>query len=138
MPQAYMGEFAGGLAGISQAVTGLKAAAAEGFAISDAGGQALIKAIDTLSNKLDSALQQASILGQEPPLGLTPAAQVYKPFLATIATDPEQGLVPALKQLQQDLKDTKDSIQQSMESYQATDQSGKQGLHRAAGPTYSV
>jgi hypothetical protein len=63
----------------------------------------------------------------------TPAAQVYEPFLATVATDPVQGFIPALQRLQKDLEDTKDMIKKSMETYQATDHGNMQGIKTAGG-----
>ncbi|KAA2259467.1 hypothetical protein F0L68_21265 [Solihabitans fulvus] len=130
--------FASGLTGVSQAVAGLKAAAAEGFTVTDSGGQALIDAMNDLHDEITDAISHSDVLGQEPPLGQTPAAQVYKPFLATIATDPHQGMIPALRKLLKDLTDARDSIQKSMESYKGTDQGSKQGLNKAGGTTYSV
>jgi hypothetical protein len=131
-------DFAQGLAGVSQAVSSLRAASADGFGISQAGGDALIKALDQLSGQLDEHLNDADRLVQEPPLGTTPAAQVYKPFLATIASDPVQGFIPALQKLQQDLQDTKDMIKKSMETYQATDHGNMQGITTAGGSIQSV
>jgi hypothetical protein len=126
-------DFAQGLAGVSQAVSSLRVASAEGFGISRAGGDALIKALDQLHDEITGHLKEAMRLGQEPPLGTTPAAQIYKPFLATIATDPVQGFIPALKRLQKDLEDTKDMIKKSMETYQATDHGNMQGINTAGG-----
>jgi hypothetical protein len=51
-----------------------------------------MKAIDGLHEQVVNAIARSDVLGQEPPLGATPAAQVYKPFLATIATDPSPGV----------------------------------------------
>ncbi|MCP2169016.1 hypothetical protein [Goodfellowiella coeruleoviolacea] len=126
-------ELAAGLGGVGRAVGGLKAAAAKGFTVSEAGGQALIKAIDNLRGKLDELSGRAAELGQEPALGQTPAARVYRPFLATVATDPDDGLVAALRQLSQDLQDARDAITASMASYQQTDQDGGRGLRGLAG-----
>jgi hypothetical protein len=118
-------------------VANLKAASAQGFGVSEAGGQALIKAIDTMYDGVTEALDKSLLLGQEPPLGTTPAAQVYKPFLATIATDPAQGFIAAMKEFQQDLLDAKESIRKSMDVYKATDQGNQQGFKKAGESTYS-
>lgn len=129
--------FGESLGGASLAVANLKAASAQGFGVSEAGGQALIKAIDTMYDGVTEALDKSLLLGQEPPLGTTPAAQVYKPFLATIATDPAQGFIAAMKEFQQDLLDAKESIRKSMDVYKATDQGNQQGFKKAGESTYS-
>jgi hypothetical protein len=85
-----------------------------------------------------NALTGADVLGQEPPLGTTPAAQVYKPFLATIATDPTQGFLPAMQKLKSDLEDAKELIRKSMATYRETDQVSAHGVNNAGGSTYSV
>jgi hypothetical protein len=126
--------FGQGLGGASMAVANLKAASAQGFGISEAGGNALIEAINTMYDGVTEALAKSWIVSQQPPLGTTPAAQVYKPFLPTIATDPTQGFVPAMKKFQQDLLDARDSIQKSMDVYKATDQNSEHGITKADGP----
>jgi hypothetical protein len=108
-------------AGIGSAVSDIVLAANNGFGISENGGQALINAIGDLSKAVEAALGRASNLGQEPALGTTPAAHVYKPFLATVATDPTQGAVPVLRKLQKDLTDAHAAIQKAMQNYQATE-----------------
>jgi hypothetical protein len=87
---------------------------------------------------VDKALRKSEVLSQEPPLGTTPAAQVYKPFLASIAADPAQGFVPAAKKLQADLERMRSDVERAMATYQATDENAKQGIKRAGGPTYSA
>ena len=109
-------------AGIGSAVSGIVLAANNGFGISENGGQALIHAIEDLSKAVAGALANASALGQEPALGSTPAASVYKPFLATVATDPAQGAVPVLKKLHTDLQQAQNAIQKAMQNYRATEQ----------------
>jgi hypothetical protein len=109
-------------AGIGSAVSDIVAAANSGFGISENGGQALMHAIDDLSKAVEAALGRALYLGVDPALGTTPAAIVYKPFLATIATDPTQGAIPVLKKLQKDLTNARAAIQKAMQNYQATEQ----------------
>jgi hypothetical protein len=112
----------GGFAGISDAVTGITAAVNAGFTISDGGGQPLINAIEELQTEIRTALSKAHRLEQQPPLGTTPAATVYKPFLSTVASDPTQGAIPVLKKLQSDLNDAHAAIQKSMDNYKGTDE----------------
>jgi hypothetical protein len=63
---------------------------------------------------------------------------VYKPFLATIATDPVQGFITAMKKFQQDLVDTKELIQKSMDTYKATDEGSQQGINKAGRSIHSA
>jgi hypothetical protein len=130
--------FGENLGGVSLAVSNLKAASAQGFGISEAGGNALIDAINTMHDGVIETLQKSDILAQEPPLGTTPAAQVYKPFLATIATDPDQGFVTAMQKLKTDLEQAKELIKKSMATYQESDQGSAQGVNNAADSSYSV
>jgi hypothetical protein len=113
----------GAFAGISTAVDAIaKDASSGGFGISENGGQALINAIDDLKTAVENALRNSSQLSQQPALGTTPAANVYKPFLATIASDPVQGAIPALKKLQTDLVNAEAAIRTAMKNFQATEQ----------------
>jgi hypothetical protein len=109
-------------AGIGSAVSGIVLAANNGFGISENGGQALVHAIDDLSKAVETALSRAAYLGKDPALGTTPAAAVYKPFLATVATDPAQGAIPVLRKLQKELTDARTAIQKAMQNFQATEQ----------------
>jgi hypothetical protein len=108
--------------GISDAVNGIVAVSAAGFTISENGGQPLLNAIDDLKTGVEEALRKASQLEEQPQLGTTPAATVYKPFIATVASDPVQGAIPALKKLQTDLTSAHAAIQKSMSNYQGTDE----------------
>jgi hypothetical protein len=124
-----------GFAGITEAVANLTSAAASGgFTISDDGGQKLISAINALHDKVEHHLSSSQMLGQEPKLGTTPAANTFKPFLATIATDQVQGAVPVLKKLRDDLASAAQAIQASMKSYQESDQSGGHTITTAGEP----
>jgi hypothetical protein len=108
--------------GIGSAVSGIVAAADAGFAISENGGQPLIDAIQDLQDQVRTALSQSHRLEMQPPLGDTPNATVYKPFLATVASDPTQGAIPVLKKLQQDLISAHSAVQKAMDNYKNTDQ----------------
>jgi hypothetical protein len=134
MPEAFFA----GMRGISDSAASFSASVSAGVGVSESGGEALIKAIGQMQRGVAKALQKAEILSQEPPLGTTPAAQVYKPFLASIAADPVQGFVPAAKQLEKDLERMRSDVERAMAAYQATDEDAKQGIKRAGGPTYSA
>jgi hypothetical protein len=110
-------------AGIGTAIDAIATAAnSGGFGISHDGGQALINAIDDLHTAVTVALRKADQLRSEPALGTTPAANVYKPFLATVASDPVQGAIPVFKKLQTDLVNAHAAIQKAMQNFQETEQ----------------
>jgi hypothetical protein len=118
----------GAFEGISAAVGGIVEAANAGFTISESGGQPLLNAIQELKAAVEVALRQSSQLEAEPPLGSTPNAKVYKPFIATVASDPTQGAIPVLKKLQTDLNDAHTAIQKSIANSRATDQENAAGV----------
>jgi hypothetical protein len=114
---------AGAFAGISTAVDAIHLAAfSGGFGISHNGGQALLNAIDELHTAVTAAIRKSTELELQPPLGTTPAANVYKPFLATVASDPAQGAMPVFKKLQTDLNNAHDAIKKAMQNFQETEQ----------------
>lgn len=115
-------------AGISAAVHQLGVAADRGFTVSGPGAGALITAVTEMQRDVVAMLNDAKSLGQEPALGQTPAAQVYKPFMASIATDPVQGFIPFLVRLRQDLADVEAALRKSMTAYDDSDQTGAGGI----------
>jgi hypothetical protein len=119
--------------GITEAANGIVAAALQGFAISENGGQPLLDAIQDLKIELESALRDSSKLEMEPALGNTPNAKIYKPFLATVATDPVQGAIPVFRQLLDDLNKAEAAIRQAMANYRDADVSAGADI-TAAGP----
>lgn len=134
MPEAFFA----GMKGISDSVAAFSASVADGVGVNEHGGQALIKAIDRMHKGISNALQKTEFLSQEPPLGTTPAAQVYKPFLATIATDPAQGFITAAKKFQKELEQMRADVEKAMATYQTADEDAKQGITKAGGPTLSA
>lgn len=107
--------------GITEAANGMVAAALQGFAISENGGQPLLDAIQDLKTEVENALRDSQSLQTEPPLGTTPNAKIYKPFLATIASDPVQGAIPVFRQLLDDLNKAAAAIKQAMANYRDAD-----------------
>lgn len=124
----------GSFAGISAAVGGIVEAADAGFSISENGGQPLLNAIQDLKKEVETALGKASVLESRLPLGSTPNANVFKPFLATVASDPTQGAIPVLRKLQTDLNNAHDAIQKAMNNYQNTDHGNATNLNGSATP----
>jgi len=117
-----------GFAGISDAVQQLDIAASQGFTVSGPGAGALMSAVTEMQRDVAAALDKAARFAQEPLLGQTPAAQVYKPFMASIATDPVQGFIPFLKRLQQDLANAETALRKSMPAYDDSDQSNASAI----------
>ncbi|MDU0294770.1 hypothetical protein [Saccharothrix longispora] len=111
-----------GIVGMGDAVSGFSAATAAGFRIGDDGGKVLIDAVDDMLSEVVKAIGAADRLSQQPPLGSTPAALVYRPFLATVATDEVQGFIPVLVKFKQDLERLRSDVEKSMGVYQTTDQ----------------
>jgi hypothetical protein len=112
-------------AGITAATQQLTAAAAAGFTFSGPGAEVLLRAVEKMQEDVFTALQSAYQFKQEPALGQTPAAQVYKPFMASIASDSVQGFVPLLGRLQKDLADVHASLKQSVPAYVDGDEAVK-------------
>ncbi|GAA0631143.1 hypothetical protein GCM10010174_59980 [Kutzneria viridogrisea] len=110
--------------GISGAVSQLKAASASGgFSITEEGADPLLKAVAAMKAEVMKHLSDAQHLEQQLPLGQTPGASVYKPFLASVAGDQVQGLAPFLRKLQSDLNEIEDTIKKSVSLQRGSDQS---------------
>jgi hypothetical protein len=127
-----------GISGMSAAVSQFGAATAAGFTISAKGGEALIQAIDRMVQQSDRLNLDIDRLSLEPPLGTTPAARVYKPFLASVASDPDQGFKPAVAKFRADLIQLKTQLTQAMGHYRTTDQDAGDGVTAAGGPILSA
>jgi hypothetical protein len=127
--------------GITTAVDSLVSASKEGFALSENGGQPLIDAIDSLKSEVAEAISKSQRLEAEPPLGTTPNAKVFKPFLATIASDPDQGAIPVMRKLLDDLNRAEAVIKQAMKNYAEADMDSATNITNAAngaGPVSSA
>ncbi|WP_086667499.1 hypothetical protein [Lentzea kentuckyensis] len=123
------------IGGFGDALNSLKAVgAAGGWAINETGGQALITAAQDLHDELTELLNQTDQLAEELPLGTTPAAQVFKPYQATVASDPHQGMIIVLKKLQEQALEFRTEVEKAMAAYESADQSGQQGIKKAGGP----
>jgi hypothetical protein len=109
-------------AGIGTAVDGILTAANSGsFSVTPDAGSSLISAIKALQAAVENALTKSQMLEREPPLGETPAANVYKPFLATVASDPVQGAIPVFTKLKSDLVNAQAAIEKAMKNYEETE-----------------
>jgi hypothetical protein len=121
-----------GFQGITQAVDSLVSASKQGFELSEAGGQPLVNAIESLKAEVETALGRSQVLEAQPQLGSTPNAKVFKPFLATVASDPHQGAIGVLKQLLQDLGRAEGVIKQAMKNYDEADANSATNVTNAA------
>ncbi|GGS33850.1 hypothetical protein [Actinokineospora fastidiosa] len=114
--------------GMHQVATDLAWASSQGFTFSGPGAQALRAAVTEMQDKVNYMLTEAVYLSEEPLLGQTPAAQVYKPFMASVATDSTQGFIPFLKSLQEDLASIEASLKASTGAYTEGDQNAAQDI----------
>lgn len=119
-----------GLEGMASGFSDLKSAiSCGGVTFTEESANALKSAMQELQHTLRSVRMKANVLGEESPIGDTPAARVYKPFLASIATDPAQGLVPQLNKMLRDADDIIAAIDKSAKSTQAADEGGAGGMN---------
>ena len=119
---------------ITKAVQDLKTAATTGFTIDDQAGKDLQAAITRLKSVIRESTNELTRFPHEPiPLGSSPAANVYKTFIPTIATDPTQGAITAFEQMLHDLDDAYETIARSMATYQQTEQGNAGGIDSAGG-----
>jgi hypothetical protein len=88
----------------------------------------LKKGMQSLQDTLDSVLARSDLISQEPEIGDTPNAKIYKPFYASIATDPDQGFIPQGKKMQRDVQDVIDNIDACVRDMRDTDEGGAQGM----------
>lgn len=102
------------------------AASAGGFRVSQAGGQALLDAINQIEDGLNSAKHNLSTIGQTPQLGTSPGANVTKPFVKKVAGGDEQSFVKALDDLMIELDKAKQGITMAMRNYQETEDAQQQ------------
>jgi hypothetical protein len=103
------------------AATQLNSAISDGFSMNYEGVQALLTYTKNLQKAVASALQEQNSLGQAPSLGTTPAANTFKPFLSTAATNPDQGLVPVLQKLHDQLNSSVTNLRNSLNNYENAD-----------------
>ncbi|MFD7656070.1 hypothetical protein ACFV4N_19040 [Actinosynnema sp. NPDC059797] len=119
-----------GLTGLGAAISQANNAMGHGFTISADAGEPLIAVLARFQQTVERLQHDLDRLATEPPLGTTPAAQVYKPFLASIAGDPVQGSNAVLRNLQKELVHMSKRIHQAMELYATTDRNSANDLSK--------
>lgn len=96
-----------------------KESAASGqFAVSEAGGQSLLKVIRLMQDWLNG--HDTGALQQLPMLGGSHGARAMAPFLQQVASD-EEGFLPQLNRLRDVLADAEAGVKQAMANYRATE-----------------
>lgn len=106
---------------IGKSMAGFAATAKSGgFAVSEQGGEALLKAIYDMADWVDNQSFELDLLAQQAKLGSTNNAQAMKPYLHEVAVD-QQGLITQLKQFRKSLVEAEEGIKAAMANYQKTD-----------------
>ena len=117
------------MASFNASMTSFKKAAATGsFAVNEAGGKALLKAVRDMAAWVDGKMRELSDLARKQPLGTSNGANVMKPYLQQVATD-ERGFITQLREFRKSLTDAEQGILDAMRNYGNTDQ-GIQGNFR--------
>jgi hypothetical protein len=93
-----------------------EAATSGSFAVSETGGQALLKAIRDLAKFVDDNLSDANVVAQQLPLGSSNGAKLMKPYMVNVVTD-DQGFYTRLKEFRTSLVDAEAAIQAAMKNY---------------------
>ncbi|GAA1313528.1 hypothetical protein [Saccharothrix xinjiangensis] len=117
-----MADFFQGMQGLGTVISQVNAVTGPGFAVSEDSGAPLVEVLDSFLLLMRARQIDLGRLAIEPPLGMTPAARVYKPFIASIAADPVQGSQAVLKDFQQKLLLMKEQITEAMKLYQANEE----------------
>jgi hypothetical protein len=81
----------------------------------------LVNGMKGLQATLNRVVAKADLVSREPLIGDTEKCQVYRPFLASVATDPNQGLLPQIYRMQKDSQDIIDNIHKCVADLQATE-----------------
>ena len=106
-------------------------AANGGFAVSDEGGQAMVRAIEDFQDWLLDARTDINHLKLPPKLGGSPAAIKAAEHTALVASGDERSFEHVLVQLGPILEDAKNGIKQAMANLQHADDQGQQQIRGA-------
>lgn len=117
---ARTAEIAAQSAQIQASAQQLSAAAGTGFHIEPQAAATLIKSCMTSLDELHGLQNHLDTVSQAPKLGQSPGAGVIGPFTQQVATDP-QGIVLALQNLTQTLKDMMRAYQKASTNYAETE-----------------
>ncbi len=123
-----MADFFTNVGGAAEAATNLNSAISSGFSMDYDGAKQLLTFAQGMQTAVAKVVRREDALAQVPQLGSTPAANVYKPYLPTVATDPEQGFLPVLAKIQQQLAQAVTNIQGSLTAYEQNEQGVTDGM----------
>jgi hypothetical protein len=107
----------------------LASAQSGGFGFQPEAADTMIKALRESIDDLDNLNDKLTLISQAPKLGRTPAALVVSPFTQQVATD-GQGIVQAVHDLKQILRDMIAAYQEAKKHYDETDTIAAQQLQR--------
>lgn len=113
--------FASGVGAMLDAATSLNSAIGQGFSLDYEGATKLATFVNGMQTAARSALRLGDQMSQVPMLGSTPAANVYKPYLPTVATDKDLGFLSNMRKLQDQLEEAASNIQKSIAAYEQAD-----------------
>ncbi|MBB5954624.1 chaperonin cofactor prefoldin [Saccharothrix tamanrassetensis] len=103
---------------------GLKQAAESGsFAISKAGAEAYLKAIDDAQKELRQLDRHTFVLSNDTKLGTSPDAQAMTRYNAESVNGGggTTGIIPAINQLKAALEEARQALQKAIENYREVD-----------------
>jgi hypothetical protein len=107
------------------------------FSVNDAGGKALLGAIQEMQAWLGSQFRQADSFSRTGEYGKSHGAGVVEPYMNQVATDAD-GLIPMLEKFQGALNDAQDAINKAMENYKQTESANASGIRDAGGGDVSL
>ncbi|MCE7001330.1 hypothetical protein LWC34_00515 [Kibdelosporangium philippinense] len=102
-------------------------AASGGFEVNEAGGEALIKAIQRMRDWANGQVLDLRQLAQQMPLGTSHAAKVMKPYVQQVAID-DQGFLTQLAKFVESLDKAEQGIRTAMANYKATEEANRTSL----------
>jgi len=107
----------------------LASAQSGGFGFQPEAADTMIKALHESILDLHTLRHHLDAISQKPKLGRTPAAVIVSPFTRRVGTD-EQGVVPAIQNLEQILTDMVLALQQAKINYADSDATAANHVHR--------
>lgn len=110
-----------GVDAMLDAATSLNSAIGQGISVDYEGALQLANFVSGMQHAARIVLNNGKQMAQAPHLGTTPAASVYRPYLPTVATDEDQGLLPNVERLQDQLSSAASNIQRSIAAYEGAD-----------------
>lgn len=105
-----------------------------GWAISEEGAKAYIKACDTFLDRVDEMLKKAEQLTERVKLGSSPYAYSIAEFNTKVADGDEKSLVPNLKLMKDGVEKLKEALQVAQKNYNEQEESVVQHMGKLVPP----